>query len=88
MVCLNTVFGVVIGILIYSFACTDKCPSKWNQVKFGSHIIHAHHWLIHIIGLIVLMFIPRLRDIRVFRGIIAGGIVHGLGYPDWYILWK
>lgn len=85
---LKMIIGVTIGAFLYMAACANECPVKWNRVCLGSYKVHIHHWLIHVAGLIILMFIPKIRDLTVLRGIVAGGILHGLTYSDWYVVWK
>jgi hypothetical protein len=84
----NFIVGTILGILVYTFVCVSKCPSQWNQVCMGKHKIHVHHWLLHVIALILLIFIPVIRDLAFLRGVLVGGIIHGLMYSDWYVFFK
>ena len=80
--------GAIVCYVLYLFACQKDCPIKWNQICIRDHMIHLHHWIIHILCLIVLSFIPKLRDNSFVVGFLVGGIVHGLTYDDWYVIYE
>ena len=84
----NFFIGVLVVNVIYNFVCNKQCPSTWNQICLGSHKMHIHHWMIHTVGIVALMFVPLLRDNELVRGLLVGGVVHGLAYPDWYVICK
>lgn len=76
----------ILTILVFHLVCPTDCPSKWNQIHVHRYIIHLHHWLLCVIFLIILACIPILRDSAVLAGFLVGGLVHGLTYPDWYVV--
>lgn len=80
--------GVAMGFVAYSAACSGVgvCCSKINQVRLGNSVtVHAHHWLLHVVLLSVLLAMPvRVREAGLLRGLVVSGIVHGLAYDDWH----
>ena len=83
--------GLAIGMAPYVFTCIGsnyQCPSKINQFVVGDIAVHIHHWLIHLLWLIVYLICTSKCNV-LFVGIIAGGLIHGvMFYNDWYIIFK
>ena len=80
--------GAIICYVLYLLTCQRNCPIKWNQICIGEHMIHIHHWIIHISCILLLSCIPKLRDNSFVLGFIVGGIIHGFTYGDWYVVYK
>ena len=83
--------SMLLGFLIYSITCNGKqneCPSRFNIFNIGKYKIHLHHWLLSLFGLYLLTLCKHNIDqdtFRFFKGLMLGGIVHGLlVYDDWY----
>ena len=73
-------------ILGFHWVCPTDCPSQWNRVQVGTTTLHLHHWLLCVLALLVLTCVPVLRDSAVLAGLLVGGLVHGLTYPDWHVV--
>ena len=78
--------SMVASVLLYQIICQYVCPSTLNQFNIGNIILHLHHWILSLVALLILMFIPGLRDSAIIAGLFLGGIFHGLTYSDWYII--
>lgn len=54
------------------------------KIYIRGKIIHIHHW-IYLSLLLVLSFKLNfsILDSTLFRGILSGGIIQGLSFPDW-----
>ena len=82
------IFIIILGKLIYKFICiygknNNNCPLKFNQISN----FHFHHWLIHLILIILLIYFKNYNEILLDLNM--GGILHGiLEYKDWYIIYK
>lgn len=76
----------ILTILGFHWVCPTDCPSQWNRVQVGTTTLHLHHWLLCVLGLLVLACIPVLRDSAVLAGLLVGGLVHGLTYLDWHVV--
>lgn len=83
------VVGLMVGLLAYECACRrGTCRSEWNQVCMHGTKYHIHHWILNVFAIFLLMFVPCVRDNHFLRGVVVGGIVHGLAYSDWHVVRK
>lgn len=58
------------------------CPSI--KIHIGSRYIHVHHWLTYSIVLIVTLTLNAgVFDTLFSKGLLVGGILQGLTFPDW-----
>ena len=79
---------IITGYLIYKKLCIygnkiNECPYKFNRLKN----IHIHHWIIHLI--IILILIKKKIMNPILLGLNIGGLMHGIiEYNDWYIIYK
>ncbi len=78
--------GILLGYLIYMILCplpTKQCYFSLNQLQFGVYNIHVHHWLLSLMGLLILkIYNIKINDI--VKGILMAGIIHGImEYDDW-----
>ena len=85
---LNIIFGIILTYFLYKSICvygSNKkiCPFKFNQ----TNNIHLHHWIIHLLILIIFCCIKYNNSFII--GLNIGGVLHGLlEYDDWYIIFK
>lgn len=75
--------GVVVSLLSYHASCLHSCPNLGNRLRLGARTLHLHHWLLSIIALLIIAFVPVLRSNGFIKGLLVGGFVHGLTYDDW-----
>jgi hypothetical protein len=77
----SLVLGIIISFILYNTSCRPHCPSTLNQIKLFDKIIHVHHWLLSLIGLLYF----KTNDF--IRGLLIGGVIHGIVmYDDWYVI--
>lgn len=76
------ILGAIVSFALYINQCTPHCPSKLNQIEISGYTLHLHHWLL---SLIALPFVQH----PFLKGLLIGGIIHGLiMYDDWYVIIK
>jgi hypothetical protein len=84
--------GFFLVYLLYKISCENgNCKYKFNQIRFGKRIIHFHHWISHLIGLIIYLNIrKKLNNVDWFViGCLTAGIAHGIyEYDDWFVIIK
>jgi len=58
------------------------CPSI--KINIGKRYIHLHHWLTYSIVLIITLTLNAgVLDTLFSKGLLVGGILQGLTFPDW-----
>jgi len=87
------IISVLIVYLLYKKICkygknNNLCPYKFNQFKIKkSKKIHLHHWLIHLIIIIIFLYFEYYN--LIFLGLNFGGLIHGIyEYDNWYIIYS
>lgn len=82
---INLILGILISYNLYKNICNinfNQCPNTRIN-HFGK--LHIHHWIIHSILLIIVLYFKLNLFIR---GLNIGGIIHGLSeYNDWYVIY-
>lgn len=54
------------------------------KLHFRNKSLHIHHWITYSIVLIItLTFNAGFLDTVISKGILVGGILQGLSFPDW-----
>ena len=82
------VFGFCIGYLVYMVVIcpppSKKSPICLNQICCGEVNIHIHHWIIHIILLLLYLSRKKYNVNFIIIGLLLSGIIHGIfEYDDW-----
>ena len=74
---------------LYKTSCVNgNCKYKFNQISIEPYVIHIHHWILHLIGLIIYLNVEKKLNWFVLGCLIAG-IVHGIyEYDDWFVIIK
>ena len=87
---IELVVGIIAGLLLCMSFCGGfhTCSKAYNKFIIGGIMIHAHHWLLSMISIVLLSFIPCLRDSGVLLGALVGCMIHGFVYHNWYIVMK
>lgn len=55
---------------------------KW---RVGNKYLHIHHWIYYLCAIVIVVCcMDDFMDRGIVMGMLAGGVVHGLTYDDWY----
>jgi len=85
------VYGILISFILYKKLCIygnnkNECGCNINVIHFYNIVFHLHHWIIHLLLLLLSNNIIKYNNIKyLYIGLNIGGIIHGLiTYNDWY----
>jgi len=79
--------GMIAGYLVAQYF-SDKADSI--EIPIGKYKIHLHHWLIALVGLVI-VFLTNVQNVlpSFFLGLGGGSLFHGIYcYTDWYRIFK
>ena len=84
------ILGVLMGYLFGVFIGGEK-EGDIGRIHWEWFIqktrIHLHHWMVF--SMLLLIYATMCDNMNMFiQGVLAGGIIHGLTYDDWYKIIK
>ena len=81
------IFAGLVGYFVGYFSSGKKSGEKgliMVYINMGKYIFHLHHWFLSSVILIILILVD-FYSLPIY-GFLAGNLLHGLRYKDFYTL--